>query len=80
MGESVTRKYTAITLRKEIVDKLKHVERGLGARSLGVSIEILSNYWMERGLRELSKELLELREKDVFKEIRKTIKELRELK
>ena len=76
----MARRYTTITLKREVSEKLERVKRELGAKSLGEVIEVLIDYWRERETQEFTRELSKMRREGVFKEIREAIKELRGLK
>jgi predicted CopG family antitoxin len=72
-------RYTTITVNREILRDLERVKKELNAESLGETIERLISFWREVRAKEFVNEVLKVRDKGGFNEIRKVINEIRDL-
>ncbi len=72
------RKYTTITIDREIAKKLEELKNSINAKSLGDTIQFLINQYRLLKAIEFANSISQIRENCNFKELRKIISELRE--
>ena len=73
-------KYNTITISREALRDLESVKKEVGLGSLGETIRYLISFWRSVRAREIAEEVMRVREKGGFNEIRKVISEVRDLK
>jgi len=74
------RRYTTITINREILRDLERVKEEVGVESLGETIKYLISFWRKVRAKEAAEEIVRAREKGGFDEIRKVISEVRDLR
>jgi len=72
-------RYTTITVNRRVLRDLERVKEELDAESLGETIEYLISFWREVRAKEFVNEVLKVRNKGGFDEVRRVINKIRGL-